>query len=91
MIFYIVLAIFAGGLFAMFNTTLSDDFPKYKLGESLIGENPGLGFRPMPPEDNVDSTLIFFTNTEMFTNSWVKSIDEFLERELTVQVIRKSN
>lgn len=81
MIFYIVLALFAGGLFALFNTTLNDERPKWLLKESLIGDNPGLGFRPMPPDDNVDSTLIFFSNKEKWTDNWVKSIDEFLERE----------
>lgn len=77
-IFYIVLALFAGGLFALFNTTLNDERPKWLLDESLIGSNPGLGFRPMPPEDNPDSTLIFFSNREKWTDNWVKTIDEFL-------------
>lgn len=79
LIFYIVLAIFVGIFFALFHTTLNDERPKWVLKESLIGSNPGLGFRPMPPEDNVDSTLIFFSNKQKWVDNWVKSIDEFLE------------
>jgi sodium/potassium-transporting ATPase subunit beta len=40
----------------------------------------GLGFRPLPPEDNVESTLIWYkgTNPENF-NMWTNSLDDFLK------------
>jgi sodium/potassium-transporting ATPase subunit beta len=42
----------------------------------------GLGFRPLPPEDNVESTLIWYrgTNKENF-EVWTNALDEFLSRE----------
>lgn len=42
----------------------------------------GLGFRPLPPEDNVESTLIWYrgTNKENF-EVWTNALDEFLSRK----------
>lgn len=66
----------------MFSKTLNDERPKYVLGDSLIGTNPGLGFRPMPPEDNVDSSLIFFSDSASSTRYWIETLDDFLFSEL---------
>jgi sodium/potassium-transporting ATPase subunit beta len=43
----------------------------------------GLGFRPLPPEDNVESTLIWYrgTNKENY-EVWTNALDEFLHRKL---------
>ncbi|CAG9835139.1 unnamed protein product [Diabrotica balteata] len=77
-IFYIVLAaLFAicmQGLFA----TLDDRVPKWRLDRSLIGVNPGLGFRPI---SNVteEGSLIWYNITNHTTiNKWVGLIDTFL-------------
>jgi sodium/potassium-transporting ATPase subunit beta len=60
-IFYASLAAFWCICFYVFYLTLNMDKPKYQLEESLIGTNPGLGFRPMPdPNKSPDSTLIWF-------------------------------
>jgi sodium/potassium-transporting ATPase subunit beta len=60
-IFYICLAAFAYTNYKIFETTLSDKSPRWVGKESLIGDNPGVGFRPKPDEDkNADSTLIWF-------------------------------
>lgn len=42
----------------------------------------GLGFRPLPPEDNVESTLIWYrgTNKENY-EVWTNALDEFLHRK----------
>ncbi|XP_030747891.1 sodium/potassium-transporting ATPase subunit beta-1 [Sitophilus oryzae] len=78
-IFYLVLAaLFAicmQGLFA----TLSDTEPKWRLERSLIGTNPGLGFRPIS-ERTEEGSLIWYnmTNSTQVVR-WVKLIDEFLE------------
>lgn len=42
----------------------------------------GLGFRPLPPEDNVESTLIWYrgTNKENY-GVWTNALDEFLHRK----------
>ncbi|KAG5677059.1 hypothetical protein PVAND_006843 [Polypedilum vanderplanki] len=79
-IFYIVLAIFFVTMFFIFGSTLTKERPKYELKESLIGTNPGLGFRPMPPESNVESTLIWYQKDNPDNSKyWVEEIDRFLE------------
>lgn len=76
-IFYIALAAFFMGIFAIFYSTLLDGRPKYELKESIIGTNPGLGFRPMPPESNVESTLIWYEKDN--SDYWVDEIEHFLK------------
>ncbi|XP_019864947.1 sodium/potassium-transporting ATPase subunit beta-1 [Aethina tumida] len=78
-IFYVILAaLFAicmQGLFA----TLIDNEPKYKLDESLIGTNPGLGFRPISDRTE-DGSLIWYNVTNATTvDKWVNLLDGFLE------------
>lgn len=83
LIFYVVLALFFMGLWCLFATTLSEDKPKYELKDSIIGDNPGLGFRPMPPESNVESTLIWYEkNNANNSKYWVDEIDSFLDGEM---------
>ncbi|CAD6996818.1 unnamed protein product [Ceratitis capitata] len=52
------------------------------MGDGLIGTNPGLGFRPMPPEANVESTLIWYEKSrpENF-KYWVDETAAFLHCE----------
>lgn len=52
------------------------------LDLSIIFLSTGLGFRPLPPEDNVESTLIWYrgTNRENF-EVWTNALDEFLSRK----------
>lgn len=79
-IFYIALATFFMTCWWIFATTLPEGRPKYELKESIIGENPGLGFRPMPPESNVESTLIWYEkNNPNNTKYWVEEIGSFLD------------
>lgn len=60
-IFYAGLAAFAGLCYYLFSLTLSLDQPKWILGDSIIGTNPGVGFRPMPnQEENSGSSLIWY-------------------------------
>jgi len=78
-VFYGVLAALVAVCMWVFLQTLDPRIPKWKLHESLIGTNPGLGFRPLPPEDNVESTLIWYrgTNKENY-GVWTNALDEFL-------------
>lgn len=70
------------GLWCLFATTLSDERPKYELKDSIIGDNPGLGFRPMPPESNVESTLVWYQKNNVSNSKyWVEEIDSFLDGE----------
>lgn len=61
--------------------TLDESVPKWTLDASLIGTNPGLGFRPSA--DNVDQgSLIWFDNTnKRQIKYWVKRVDDFLASE----------
>ncbi|CRK99800.1 CLUMA_CG013108, isoform A [Clunio marinus] len=79
-IFYLMLAALVTGCMIVFLSTLNPRIPKWQLHESLIGTNPGLGFRPLPPEDNVESTLIWYKGTsEDQYRVWTQALDEFLE------------
>ncbi|KFM82396.1 Sodium/potassium-transporting ATPase subunit beta, partial [Stegodyphus mimosarum] len=81
-IFYLLLAGFWTVMLLIFYQTLDNYHPKWQLDSSRIGTNPGLGFRPLPHPDNVDSTLIWFTHGGGSTSAgwryWVESLDKFI-------------
>lgn len=83
-VFYGVLATLVAICMWVFFQTLDPRIPKWQLEESLIGTNPGLGFRPHPSEDNVESTLIWYKGTkyENFKH-WKEALDEFLKEYKT--------
>lgn len=77
-IFYAALAGFFAAIFAVFYQTLDDQKPKWMLDNGLIGSNPGLGFRPMPEDSNVESTLIWFeASNERNTKYWIEALNDF--------------
>jgi len=81
-IFYICLAIFVFICYNIFAaTTLIDGEPRWKLKSSLIGANPGVGFRPMPDQDkNTDSSLIWINlAAEKNKSYWVDELNKFFE------------
>lgn len=79
-IFYTCLAGFWTCMLVVFYQTLESDQPKWKLDSSRIGSSPGLGFRPSPPDDNIDSTLIWFNATRNETvDYWVQNINDYLK------------
>ena len=63
-LFYIVYYSFLAGFFALmllaFFQTLDEKQPTWTMDDGLIGSNPALGFRPGPPESNIESTMIWF-------------------------------
>ncbi|KAG5880190.1 hypothetical protein JTB14_036283 [Gonioctena quinquepunctata] len=80
LIFYAVLIGLFSALLAVFYQTLDMQKPKWELESSLIGNNPGLGFRPMPPESNVESTLIWYKSTDKGNvHYWQAELRKFLE------------
>lgn len=84
-IFYAALAGFFAAIFAVFYQTLDNQKPKWMLDNGLIGNNPGLGFRPMPPESNVESTLVWFeAANEGNTEYWIGAVNEFLQSNFTL-------
>ncbi|XP_015911861.1 sodium/potassium-transporting ATPase subunit beta [Parasteatoda tepidariorum] len=79
-IFYLLLAGFWTVMLLVFYQTLDYYTPRWQLGDSRIGTNPGLGFRPLPHPDNVDSTLIWFTHgSAREWDYWVTSLDQYLQ------------
>jgi sodium/potassium-transporting ATPase subunit beta len=80
-IFYICLAAFWALMLLIFYQTIDQSKPKWTLDDSRIGSNPGLGFRPRPPVDKVDSTLIRFTSgTDNTTwKHYFSDLDKFIE------------
>ncbi|EDX04013.1 GD22540 [Drosophila simulans] len=76
--FYGVLAALVAICMWAFFQTLDPRIPKWTLDRSLIGTNPGLGFRPLPPVDNVESILIWYKGTRHETyKHWTDSLDDF--------------
>lgn len=64
----------------VFYQTLDTITPTWVLDRSAIGTVPGLGFRPHPPEANVDSTLIYFKAGSQGTwKYWVDDIQGYLK------------
>jgi len=80
-IFYLCLAAFWALMLLIFYQTIDDREPKWKLGESRIGNNPGLGFRPRPRNENVESTLIWFKpgSAEDSWKHWSENLANFLD------------
>ncbi|XP_065163353.1 sodium/potassium-transporting ATPase subunit beta-2 isoform X1 [Atheta coriaria] len=79
-LFYAALIGFFAAMLAVFYQTLDAKKPKWMLDESLIGSNPGLGFRPMPPDSNVESTLIWYkSNDRGNVQYWQEELTNFLE------------
>lgn len=78
-IFYSCLATFWTLMLVIFYQTLDYYEPTWKLQSSRIGANPGLGFRPLPPPENIDSTLIWFKHgSSQGWKYWTNSLDKYL-------------
>jgi len=78
-IFYICLAAFWALCLFIFYQTIDPHQPKWKLSESRIGTNPGLGFRPRPPDTKIESTLIWFTSGSQGNyQHWVDDLEKHL-------------
>jgi len=82
LIFYTFLGLFFSMNMAVFYQTLDTEVePTYtpgKEGGSIL-QNPALGYRPLPMEDNIESTLVWFNHTNPKSiKHWVNSINEYL-------------
>lgn len=78
-VFYIVLYSFLAGFFAgllmVFYQTLDIHEPKWTMEASLIGNSPGMGYRPTHSDPDV-TVISFKANDPSF---WTKRVDEFLD------------
>ncbi|XP_017000148.2 sodium/potassium-transporting ATPase subunit beta-1 [Drosophila takahashii] len=77
-IFYIVLAALFTICMQGLLSTISDDEPKWKLHDSLIGTNPGLGFRPLSEQTERGSVISFDGKKDAESDYWIGLIDDFL-------------
>jgi len=92
LIFYSALCGFFAAILAVFYQTLDEHRPKWELDASIIGSNPGLGFRPMPPESNVESTLIWYKHSDPEnTKHWVDELNTFLQPYRDAETQRSDN
>lgn len=77
---YAILAAVWTLFFYMFQQTISDREPKWKLERSLIGTIPGLGFRPRNPPGRIDSALISYkTGVNGDSDHWINDLNNYLE------------
>ncbi|XP_046641932.1 sodium/potassium-transporting ATPase subunit beta-like [Daphnia pulicaria] len=83
-VFYIVLYAFLAGFFiallTVFYQTLNDHEPKWTMGSSLIGNSPGMGYRPTHADPDV--TVISFNAKE--PKYWSDRVDDFLGPYYTI-------
>ena len=64
------------------NSTLSKTEPKWKLDQSLIGTNPGMGFRPIADETARGSVIEFASSKVNETNYWISEMNKFMDSKL---------
>lgn len=59
--------------------SLNDNTPRWQQGDGLIGNNPGMGFRPIAEDvENVGSLIWYDAADNASVSSWTHRIDEFL-------------
>jgi len=78
-VYYTLLAIFFMAYMLIFFQTIDPKIPRWQTTESIIGGNPGVGFRPRP--EYTESTLIQFRHGD-HSYSWpplVDQLEKFLE------------
>lgn len=79
-VYYTFLTGFFIGMLVIFYQTLDDKQPKWQNANGIIGTNPGVGYRPKPHDDNVESTLVQFRHGELGNwKPWSKRLDDFLK------------
>lgn len=82
LIFYGMLAALVAICMWVFFQTLDPRIPKWQLDRSIIGTNPGMGFRPMPL-DNLESTLIWFQGSNRSSyEKWENNTKAYLDSTL---------
>lgn len=87
--FYIVLYAFLAGFFAalltVFFQTLDEHTPTWTMQSSLLGANPGMGYRPLHPSPDQSVISYTATNTDSVA-MWANATDAFLQRTLSLVV-----
>jgi sodium/potassium-transporting ATPase subunit beta len=78
-IFYTALAALFAICMKGLLVTIDQHEPKWKLGESLIGTNPGLGFRPLPEDVEQGSLIWYDASNQTQITYWTKILDRFMQ------------
>lgn len=78
-IFYIALAALFAICMKSLLVTIDEHTPKWTLSESLIGTNPGLGFRPMSHNVDQGSLIWYDASNQTQIGYWVTLLDDFLK------------
>jgi len=85
-LFYIIYYSFLSAFFIVmllaFFRTLDDTQPTWKMESGgLIGSNPAMGFRPGPPDNQIESTLIWFRHGSGASNweQWVERLEDYVK------------
>jgi len=90
-VYYSCLAGFWAAMLNIFFLTLDDNQPKWLNANSLIGESPGLGLKPIQVDELIDSSMIAFNHQSKVdqgkpgdgsyvsgTGGWVERTTKFL-------------
>lgn len=64
--------------------TLDDKVPRWTLSESRIGDNPGLGFRPMPKNISQGSLIWLDMKNASKAETFIHALDAFLLRKYRI-------
>lgn len=59
--------------------TLSDQHPSWVLDKSLIGTNPGMGFRPISNVTEEGSLIWYDHRNQTSIRKWTELLDKYLE------------
>lgn len=79
MVFYTVLAALFAICMQALLATMNLQYPKWQLDSSLIGTNPGVGYRPMPENPESGAMIHYAAANRTEVKYWVDRINEFLE------------
>ncbi|XP_046676303.1 sodium/potassium-transporting ATPase subunit beta-2-like [Homalodisca vitripennis] len=78
-IFYGALAVFFAICMKFLMMTIDDHYPKWQLDSSIIGTNPGMGYRPMAVEIEKGSLIWYSASNSSNVDTWVHSLNNFLD------------
>ena len=84
-IFYAVLAALFAICMMGLNASLDERKPTYILDRSIIGINPGMGFRPMSNRTEEGSLIWFNSKNATTIRKWINLLNEFLKRKLNLK------
>lgn len=62
--------------------------PKWQLEESLIGTNPGLGFRPLSEQTERGSVIEYDRKKTAEGEYWISLVDDFLKGEWKLPLLK---